>query len=256
MYGGCHKISQVCCGINLKFEQIWRSISLIHLPDFCDATSSPFCYSDAMGHISPICGVPVTSGWWKEERYPRTQSPSHHSVGFLYMLAKEVLGFGESEIIMRKNPMLWNFCCCCEHLSRLDPAVSPHLRESASLGLTMLDRWEDMLGCGNTGKCLVLMMDNLMARLCSWHAMWLQWMRNASRVRMFIMEMICLVMKMPKRMKSWRPASIRISRKSCGNPIVVSMKSTYARSTMAGAPPISWGLSSQGARDMVVRKQV
>jgi hypothetical protein len=49
MYGGCHKISQVCCGINLKFEKIWRSISSIDLPDFCDAKSSPFCYSDAMG---------------------------------------------------------------------------------------------------------------------------------------------------------------------------------------------------------------
>ena len=210
-----------------------------------------------MGHISPIRSVPVMSGWWKGG-YPRSQSPSHHSEGFLYRLAKEFLGCCESKIIV-KNPMIWCSCCCCEHLSRLDPAISPpppHLRKLASQGLTMLDRWEDMLGCGNTGKCLVLMMDNLMARLCSWHAMWLQWMRNASRVRMFIMEMICLVMKMPKRMKSWRPASIRISRKSCGNPIVVSMKSTYARSTMAGAPPISWGLSSQGARDMVVRKQV
>ena len=156
MYGGCHKISQVCCGINLKFEQIWRSISSIHLPDFCDAISSPFCYSDAMGHISPICGVPVTSGWWKEERYPRTQSPSHHSVGFLYMLAKEVLGCWESKII-EKNPMIWYFCCCCEHLCRLDPAIprAPYLRESASQGLTMLDRWEDMLGCGNTGRWLV-----------------------------------------------------------------------------------------------------
>ena len=205
MYGGCHKISQVCCGINLKFEQILRSLSSIHLPDFCDAISSPFCYSDAMGHISPICGVPVTSGWWKEERYPRTQSPSHHSVGFLYMLAKEVLGCWESKII-EKNPMLWYLCCCFEHLSRLDPAVSPppNLRESASLGLTMLDRWEqDMLGCGNTGKRLVL---------------------------------------------------VRL--------IVVSMKSAYARSTMAGAPPMSRGSSSQGswasamARDMVAQKQV
>ena len=44
--------------------------------------------------------------------------------------------------------------------------------------------------------------------------------------------------------------------------IVVSMKSAYARSTMAGAPPMSRGSSSQGAwasrmaRDMVAQKQV
>ena len=79
---------------------------------------------------------------------------------------------------------------------------------------------------------------------------------------MFIMEMICLVMTMPKRMKSWRPGSIRISWKSYRNPIVVSMKLAYARSTMVGAPPMSRGSSSQGswasgrARDMVVQKQV
>jgi len=49
--------------------------------------------------------------------------------------------------------------------------------------------------------------------------------------------------------------------KSCGNPIVASMKSAYARSTMAGVPlPMSRGSSSQRswasrrARDTVEQK--
>jgi hypothetical protein len=74
----------------------------------------------------------------------------------LYMLAKEVFGCWESKII-DKNPMLWYSCWCCEHLCRLDPAgfPPPPFERIGKPGLTMLGRWEDMLGCGNTGRWLV-----------------------------------------------------------------------------------------------------
>ena len=169
MYGGCHKISQVCCGINLKFEQIWRSFSSIHLPDFCDAISSPFCYSDAMGrHISPTCGVPVTSGRWKEERYPRTQSPSHHSVGFLYRLAKEVLGCWESKII-EKTPWYYDTfvgavsICVCYYLKSFvayrNTMLSMYRYGCCSIRLIIINQHEIpkhvSLSNNNLNHCLV-----------------------------------------------------------------------------------------------------
>jgi hypothetical protein len=46
-----------------NFEQLQKSISSIHLPGFCDAIISPFSYFAAMGHIPPICSVPVISAW-------------------------------------------------------------------------------------------------------------------------------------------------------------------------------------------------